>query len=798
MRPASIIRSSGSIVAALASLLDDTSLHAQTAAQAPAEAQESSSGTTSATTPVNAAPAPPPSGVEEIVVTAQKRSENVQDVPIAIQAFSGATLRDTGVTAVQELTKIVPTYKFGSGPGTVAARNSIRGLGAFGNSAIEPSVATYLDGVYVPRAGALNSTLVDVQSLEVLSGPQGTLFGRNASVGAISITSAVPTTKAEGSAAFEAGTGQRYRGEVVANVPVSDKFALRFAGLGEKFGGYWHQDPTNQRFGGSDTISLRLTGRYRFSPNVDWIVRGEYSTQTGDGWYNISLVPSSVTPTILANLTRVLASRLPTIGITSNRSKQDVPTANIDDYHWGASSTLSISTDSDFTFKLINSYRHWRASEQDGEVTFLPVPLVYRHFLYESKSQNHELQFISPKDLLNGHLNFVGGLYYFDEKFQLNQEYNLRSEFCTTAVANFAPPLVAACRAGQQDAGFYQRFPQKTESYAAYAQATVELLPRVELTLGGRYTHEKKSANYLGVRVNPAAVFGANENTFFTYRDGRFTGRANLTWKPTDDVLLFATYSTGFKAGGFNSGASNVVLDQQRIYGPETVKNYEGGIKSQWLNRKITANVTAYRMDVDGFQERGLTSTASVIRNVGSIRSQGVDGQFAAAPTEWLRMNAAFAYNDTKFTDYRNAPNLPWRTGTQDLTGTRPTYAPKWSTSEGVELRHGFGSGYRFSLRGDLTTVSSQNINALIDNSPRTVQRGYSLLSGRLTIFAPEDRFSIAVFGANLTDKHYCVNEGYLPFGPQLGALDVAGQSEAVTCFHGNPRTIGVRLGAKF
>lgn len=651
----------------------------------------------------------------------------------------------------------------------------------------------------MPRAGGLNAGLIDVQSIEVLSGPQGTLFGRNASVGAISITTAAPTDKLEGNAAIQAGSGNRYRGELVANLPFSDTFAIRFAGMGEKFGGYWHQAQTGQRFGGTDTISLRLSARWNITPNLTWTVRGDYTSQTGDGWYNISIIPSSVTPTILAGLNRVLSGRLPTIGIDSNSSNEDVTTANIDDYHWGAASTLAYTTDSDFTFKLINSYRHWRASEQDGEVTFLPVPLLYRHFLFESKSQNHEFQIISPKDkLLDGRLNFVAGLYYYQEDFDIDVAYNLRSQFCSVAVANFAPALVPACAAGPQQNAFYTIFPQNTKSYAGYAQGTLEVLPNLNLTLGGRYTHETKDASFFSAKTNAAAVFGTNENSAFSYKNSRFTYRINLSWKPVRDVMLFGTFSTGFKAGGFNSGASGVVLDQLRIFGPETVKNYELGAKTQFLDRRLTADVTLYRMDVDGFQERALTSVGSITRNVGTIRSQGVEAQFAAAPSSWLRLNFAVAYNDAKFTDYRNAPPLPWLTGTQDLTGARPTYAPKWSTSEGVEFRKEMASGARATLRADLTTVSRQNINAVNDYSPITFQKGYSLLSSRLTFFTRGDRYSLAVFGDNLTNKHYCVNEGYLPFGPQLSALDVAGQSEAVTCFHGNPRSFGVRLGAKF
>ena len=734
----------------------------------------------------------------DVVVTAQKRAERAQDVPISISAFEGASLTQANVTQLSDLTRLVPTFNFGQGPGSVGARYSIRGLGAFGNSAIEPSVATFLDGVYVPRAGSLNAGLLDVQTVEVLSGPQGTLFGRNASVGAISITTAEPVDRLEGSAAFEGGTGARYRGEVVANLPFSDRVAIRFAGLGEKFGGYWHYTPTGRRFGGVDTISLRLTGRAELTDRLVWTLRGDYQSQTGDGYQNVSIDPRSVTPAILANFTRILGGRLPVIGNNSDDSPNDPSTANVDDYHWGASSTLMLNTGSDFSLKLIDGYRHWRAHERDGEVTFTPVPLVYRDYLYESRSQSHELQLVSPTDqLLGGRLSFVAGLYYFREKLDINYDYDLRAEWCTTAVAAFAPALVGPCTAGQKTPGFYNRFPQTTESYAGYGQATLEFAPRLALTLGGRYTHESKDATYVAARVNPSAVFGTNESSVLDYGDNRFTGRANLTWKPGHDLLFFATYSTGFKAGGFNAGASNVVLGALRDFGPETVKNYEVGAKTQFLDRRLTLDATAYRMDVSGFQERALLNAASVVRNVGNIRSQGVEANATVRPAPWFQLNGSIAYLDAKFTSYPNAPGLPWLGGVQDLTGKRPTFAPRWSTSLGAQAGSALGGGYRATLRADVNTVSSQNLNSVNDASPLAVQRAYALLSARLTLFSEGDRYSLALFGQNLTDRHYCVNYGYQVLGAQLGALE-AGRSEAIDCFHGNRRTLGARLGVRW
>lgn len=766
--------------AAIASAQDSTQTQDNAPSQADAAAEEA--------------------GSAEIIVTAQKRRERAQDVPISISAFAGDTLTEANVTQIADLTRLVPTFSFGTGPGSVGARYSIRGLGAFGNSAIEPSVATFLDGVYIPRPGSLNSGLLDVQSVEVLSGPQGTLFGRNASVGAISITTALPVNHIEGSANIEAGTGERYRGEVVANLPISDRAAIRFAGLGEKFGGYWHHTPTGQRFGGVDTISLRLTGRAELSDNLTWVLRGDYQSQTGDGYNNVSLIPGSISPTILTNFSARLGGRLPIIGIHSNNSLNSPATANVDDYHWGVSSTLTFDTESDFSFKLTNGYRHWRANEQDGEVTFTPVSLFNREYLFESRSQNHEFQIVSPTDqLLDGRLSFVAGLYYFHEKLEIDYDFNLGSEWCSTVIAVVAPPALPACNAGQKTPGFFNRFPQTTESYAGYGQATFNVLPTVSLTLGGRYTHESKDATYTSVRVNPAAVFGTNENTALAYSDSRFTSRVNLSWKPSRDLMFFATYSTGFKGGGFNSGASNVVLSAaQRGFSAETVKNYELGAKTQLFDRLLTINATAYRMDVSGFQERALINAVSVVQNVGDIRSQGVEANVIVRPVSWLQFNGSVAYLDSQFTSYPNAPGLPWNGGVQDLSGKRPTYAPEWTTSFGVEAQSGLGGGYRGTVRADINTFSSQNINSINDASPLTVQPAYALFSARLSLYSPDDRWSLAVFGQNLTDKNFCVSSGYQVLGPQLGAVDVAGQRAAVTCFHGNPRTLGVRLGFKW
>ncbi|NIJ37477.1 outer membrane receptor protein involved in Fe transport [Sphingopyxis panaciterrae] len=211
--------------------------------------------------------APPAPDAGEIIVTAQRRSERLQDVPIAITSLGSARLEAANVQTLQDLPRIAPTLRGGNGPGTSGVRLSIHGIGSLGNSAIEPSVATFLDGVYIARPGAMYGALLDLDAIEVLSGPQGTLFGRNASVGALNIRTKAPTDRFEGNLAAEIGTGDRYRLDGAVNLPLGEDVALRVAGLVQLFDGYWKTTGTGGR-SGVDNYAVRGTLRARLSDSL--------------------------------------------------------------------------------------------------------------------------------------------------------------------------------------------------------------------------------------------------------------------------------------------------------------------------------------------------------------------------------------------------------------------------------------------------------------------------------------------------------------------------------------------------
>lgn len=739
---------------------------------------------------------------DEIVVTAQKRSENLQDVPISITALNAATLTEANVTSLTDLKRLAPTFRFNptSGTGVTGARLSIRGIGSFTNNAVEPSVGTFLDGFYIPRPASIGRTFLDIASVEIISGPQGTLFGRNASAGALSLRSALPKKDFSGSLDVRVSSGAHYRGEGYVNVPVSEGTSFRFAGLIEKFGGQWRNTLDGRRFGGVDNFAGRATLLSELSGNLTLILRGDYTKQTGVATNNWKLRPFTLTPVTAARLTAAQGGIPLDLDQYGRGNNFFMGEYDIDADHWGVSSTLQWEPGGGFDVNLLSSYRDWRTDQSDGDVAILAVPVVGRDQFWISKSYSNELQIISPaRQLLDGRLNFVLGLYQFHEDLGITYNTNFLANFCQTIVTAVRPTLVGACLAGQQRDAVSAPFFQKTDSYAAYGQATFTVLPPIDITLGGRFTRDRKTATATTIVNNPLGIlFGAAERTDLRRVDKKFTWRATITGRVNDDVNVYATYSTGFKSGGFNSNSSNPALGQARAFDPEDVDNYEIGLKSTLFDRALTFNVAAYRMRLDGLQDRSVSSLGiNTVRNVGSVRHQGVEAQGTLRATEWLRLNANVAYLDAVFLDYRNAPGLPWIGGVQDLTGRRPPFTPKWAGSVGPEIEAPVtSSGISFRFRSELSFFSTQNVGAVNDGSPLFIQRGYALLGARATIAGPDDRWSVAVFGDNLTDKGYCDDTLYQVFEGPLGLRTPT--MTATRCSVGAPRSIGVAGTVRF
>lgn len=751
----------------------------------------------------------------EIIVTAQKRAENVQDVPVSITAFSRDSMVKANMDQVQDIGRMAPNFSMAKIVAATGVRLSVRGVGAVGNTATEPSVAAFLDGAYIPRAGSTLAAFLDIDGVEVLRGPQGTLFGRNASVGALSLHSAKPTDEFSAHVTGEVGNFDRYRLEGHVNLPLAENIAFRAAGAGNWFGGYWHNAYDGKTYGQQDDFSFRGSLKAQFGP-VEWLVRADYTKLTGDGVTNTDFDRSSVSPTQLAALQARIGGVLPDTNLNDRVMNHYVEGSDLNDRQWGLSSEVSLDL-GDGTLRLLNSYRDWKDHQIDGDVIFLPLPILGRTSKFASKSQNHELQYISPvEQWLDGRLDLVAGLYYFEEDYSLGEQFHLNSQFCNTLVPAGASRTACAdyltINNGRKATD--QTMWQNTKSYAAYGQLNFKLFEPLTLVLGGRWTHESKKGQYSQLVDTPFALSlrAPEVLTLPDLDESRFSYRIGLNFKPVDSVMIFASYSTGYKSGGYNSGGGTPslttfdtngdVVSTKRVFGRETVKNYEAGIKSTWLDRALTANLTFYRMDIDGYQDRSFDGISFIIRNAGSLRQQGFEFDTVLRPSRNFSVTGSLAYLDSAFTNFpagSGLPGLPAGT-TQNLKGAPATYSPEWTGQVGFDWMGALGgSGLTWNLNANVSFVSDQSIGTVTDNNPQTIQDGYALLGARFTINGANDRWSVAIFGKNLTNTQYASGAFYQVLGAGLGLNNgVFNGSAAVRQVHAEPRTYGASVTFRF
>ena len=746
--------------------------------------------------------------IEDIVVTAQKRSESVQRVPLSIIALSEEGLAARNIDQVRGLERSVPSLRIDAVGLSTNLTLRIRGFGSASASATDPSVATYVDGVYIPRPGALVSSFLDVGSAEVLRGPQGTLFGRNATVGAISLNSVAPSTsRVAGKVTGQIGNYDTYRLEGAVNVPLSEDVAVRTAAFVSHKGGFVHNLLDGNDYGQNTTFGGRVTALAKLAPNLEWTVSADYAKLTGDGVSLAQVDLSSATPAQIAAFKAKLGGNIPVLSDPpSYTANQNLDGSRLRDSQWGLSSRLDLATAGDFTLRLIDAYRSWDNRQRD-EIIFTPLDLIWRDVDYKSRSHSHELQIISPKDkFLDGKLSFVAGLYYFNETYKIGDTWSLGSDFCNFQFGANAANL-ATCSTNPLQGALPTQFDQRAESFAGYGQAEFEVAPGLKLQLGGRQTWDNKSATYYSAPINPAVAAGrfrAPELSDLSIKNSNFSWRGGLMYQANSDVMMFGTYSTSYKAAAFNSGASAVALGSRRIVAPELAENFELGIKSAWMGRRLVLNATLFETRLKGFQERSFDGTAFILRNAGDIRARGLELEAQVRPFAGFRLEGALTYLDSKYTNNRSAPGLQACTGAanscptvQDLTGQRPTFSPKWQWTASANYETGpVYDDFKLNLQGNLNYSGHAFSQPNLD--PATIVGGQLLLGANITLASDASGWSVALFGDNLTDKRYYRFLFYQTLDASFGVRNAADGSTLMRGYQGDPRTVGLRVSKKF
>lgn len=748
-------------------------------ASAPAQAQQADQR--EAADPVGAQ-------YEEIIVTARKREENLQNTPIAITAIGAAQLEARGAVDLTTMQNIAPNLTLKTGGGTSGATFTpiinIRGIGQ-GDFTIntDPGVGVYIDGVYLGRSVGSVLDLADVQRVEVLRGPQGTLFGRNTIGGAISVVSKAPDPR-ELSGNFSIAGGSRdfvqVRGSL--NVPLTDNLALRVSGMGRyrdgfvdalqyndlKLGGErlwaaraalrWQTtdkltidlavDHTERRDPPAATVALQLgdvsEGQTGVTgPLSNFFNRGQGPAATARLPWISSTAPRCATDAAFRNSSRTCYGNAWLAGTSGNNSVwQDrsgraiVPVNELT--LTGYVGTVALDT-SFGVLKSITAYREFD-STFFGDLDFTPFTIFTNNnapFNQEQFSQ--ELQLVGSA--FGDRLDYVLGAYYFNEKGD-------------QAVDLFAPGSVPAPQAAQL-APFLPYFQTTTRtidntSKALYAQLTFAITDALKLTGGLRYTDETK--DYL---VTQARTVGPVQSATGVQGTKIWTPMVNLAWQATDDILLYGNYSEGYRAGGFAARFSGGLITPLPSYEPEFVTSYEAGVKSSLFDRRLTLNLAAFRIDYRDIQ---VTATApglsGFVLNLADARFTGFEAEARARLGGGFFLNLSAGYTNKELTNV--APGTVSSEGTNAVVAITTASAlpgPDWQLNGQLAHRLDFDNGGRLDTSFDIHYESSESNS--VANYDIIVQPSYVEAEARIAYTWPEDRFTIAVGARNLFNEEY-------------------------------------------
>lgn len=791
-----------------------------------------------------AAPPPPAEnetiGLEDIIVQARKVNENLQDVPVAVTAFTGESLEAQGAIRVQDIANFTPGLYIRSGSNSPAGI-TVALRGQFQNdtlATLDPSVGTYVDGVYWARAYGLNTTLLDISSVQVLKGPQGTLFGRNTTGGAMLINSNDPRLgEFSGKLSATYGRFNEFEPTAVVNIPIGDKVAIRLAGKRFSRDGYTTNSvPANtasavtavttavaRRPVGGNLDGLKLDNRDRWqargklliqpTENLSLLFSGEYfkmdeaapsrnlvyTTRAFSGansTYNTAATsgtfvgilngnpPASATAPGLAILATE-AARLAAGGrITANN---EIP------YVYAKTQTYNFTGALDTSFgqaKLIASYRKVSANagfDLDGSA----YPIHFTESQQELKQQSAELQFTGK--MFGDAVDFAAGAFVFHEN-GFDQSISITVPALNPVTSHFW--------------GYIDN-----DSIGVYGQATWHLNDKLSLTGGLRYSVDDKGLETRSNNFNRTSglttcavvagvpAFSAGEivdpiQCAFKRRDsfGGWSYTASVDYKLNDDILVYAKTAKGFRSGGQNLRAPNTASFIP--FAPEVAYSYEVGFKGEFLDNRVRLNVAAYTSDVNGIQRSTLVSvppvppatvpgTATLLGNAGKARIRGLEAELTAVLFEGFTVQASGALVDPKYVRY------------SDLTGDR-----SFERFSGVFKK-------QYSLAADYTTPvgNSARINLHVDYSWRskvpldiynyapnpdnnaiiaaTTGPALGLLGARASVEFL-DRFEIGVFARNITnEREYVQNQLVAPVG-------------YISATYNEPRTYGVTASVEF
>lgn len=695
--------------------------------------------------------------IPEILVTAQKRTESLASVPLAVTAISGDALSLKGAYDTSAIASLSPNVNFANETSRDAVFITIRGVSGTDNrNEADPTTAFHIDGAYVPRLSGANAYFYDLERVEVLRGPQGTLYGRNSTSGAVNVVSAKPDDELGGHIEMLYGNFDRLLITGAVNLPIiDDRLAVRAAFISEDRDGFRDNSPVARNGDDIDDFAGRIHLAAKPTDRLNLLFTYETYSRNGVGGVQ-GLLPFADNPRPGAVVTDRRAFPLDTQGFRNNDTESFRAQADFD---------LGPAT---ATYQFA-----WRREERESfnDLDGTAISDSTLGEVFKSGANTHELRLTSNGD---GAFDWMVGGFILDET--INSVFNVQ---IPTAIGAFS----------RLDFDFVDR-DQSNESWAVFGQASLAISDRLDLTLGARYTRDDKdkpdSAQIIR-RLNangppPLQTIVQNQSADWD----KVTWRAALDYTLDDDSLLYASVSTGYKAGGFNRGAS------QAIYNPETVTAYEIGAKTSALGNQLRLGLSAFYYDYKDLQLAQVETAANnvienITRNATSATIWGLEAEGEARFGHSTRIDFALGYLNAEFDSFPNV--LDDLSGAiEDLSGNRLVNAPRLTGTIGIEP-------HRFDLGGGTLTPRFQihyesSAFLRIQNRPHDRRGGYTRSDARLRYEQSGSSWFAEAYVENIEDHNVVssVSTGTLivGVGPSFKGVFLA------------PRTYGFRIGAKF
>jgi len=783
----------------------------------------------------------PDQGIEEIVVTATKRETNLQRTPIAISVIGEQAARDRHVQGLLDLADAIPSLRVATFESRQSALTvGIRGIVPFdaNQTARDQGVGVYIDGIYLGRQQGLNAALFDIQRIEVLRGPQGTLFGRNTEGGALNIVTKAPTGEFGGRVVAGVGNYGSYSGEIHLDLPAFANLAVKLDGLIQ------HQDATTRnpltgqtgwnyynRIGGR--IAARWTPLERLTVDVSYDKAKDENTpfysqliNYNPNGYNVGSYGGAAGTTLRFNgqqcnvvaagtLTNPCIAPLSPIVVVSGNERQEeaeigVPQQPSVDRTQGATATIRYDVSPSLELRSITGWREVSARQFDNSggahrTTFVSNANFSRYSLSELFQDQFSQEFQAVGSLPS--IDYVVGLYYFTEEAReaaatpTTNRWNATGTGFTINSADVLPPITSSNQGSQREDWFVSRDSNaKATSYAAFGQAswTPSFFDALHITAGARYTYDKRDGALTMFNNVPV-------NFPFRYREGRVDPMLTIAYDVSRDVHLYAKYATGFRAGGANSRSQAFTA-----FGPESVRSYEVGAKTEFFDRRVRLNLAAYLMEREGTQtdfdfvdvrrtlddgrpnpnfNRHYEETANA---PGTSKIKGFEADLTVQPVDNLQLSASYAYTDINVPPTAN-PFLPGNPLFQVYTVFTPKHAASGAIDYQVPINIGETalrvhldanySGSQYSFQSEpVKTDASFIVNGRIALTDIAMNNG-------------DARLQVALWARNLLNESHIYRRSAANSSPVIDSITGIPSYNGVLGDYGNfnpPRTFGI------